>query len=78
MEMHEINGIQLIRRLREMNINVPAYIHTGHPELILNLDIEKYSISGVFEKPFLDYEKLKKILLSIPVLKICAKNTTGK
>jgi len=47
-------GIDLLRRLRELNIAVPVIVITGHGDVPLAVEAMKFGAADFFEKPFDD------------------------
>ncbi|HTV30453.1 MAG TPA: response regulator FixJ [Xanthobacteraceae bacterium] len=52
--MPEMNGIDLMRRLREMKIEVPVIVITGHGDVPLAVEAMKFGATDFLEKPFDD------------------------
>jgi two-component system response regulator FixJ len=52
--MPEISGIDLLRRLKELNIGVPVIVVTGHGDVALAVEAMKIGAADFFEKPFDD------------------------
>jgi len=49
-----MSGIDLLRRLRELNIAVPVIVITGHGDVPLAVEAMKFGAADFFEKPFDD------------------------
>ena len=52
--MPEISGIDLLRRLRELKIDVPVIVITGHGDVPLAVEAMKIGATDFLEKPFDD------------------------
>jgi two-component system, LuxR family, response regulator FixJ len=52
--MPGLSGIDLLRRLRELNIAAPVIIITGHGDVPLAVEAMKIGAADFFEKPFDD------------------------
>jgi two-component system, LuxR family, response regulator FixJ len=52
--MPEISGIDLLRRLKELNIAVPVIVVTGHGDVPLAVEAMKIGAAEFLEKPFDD------------------------
>jgi two-component system, LuxR family, response regulator FixJ len=52
--MPEISGIDLLKRLRELNLKVPVIVITGHGDIPLAVEAMKFGAVDFFEKPFDD------------------------
>jgi two-component system, LuxR family, response regulator FixJ len=52
--MPEISGIDLLRRLKELNIGVPVIVVTGHGDVPLAVEAMKIGAAEFLEKPFDD------------------------
>jgi len=50
--MPDMDGIEALRRIREMNSAVPVTLITGHPDSRLIQQAESYGISRIIRKPF--------------------------
>jgi two-component system response regulator FixJ len=52
--MREMSGIDLLRRLKELKIDVPVIVITGHGDVPLAVEAMKVGASDFLEKPFDD------------------------
>jgi two-component system, LuxR family, response regulator FixJ len=52
--MPEINGIELLRRLKELKIFLPVIVITGHGDVPLAVEAMKFGAVDFLEKPFDD------------------------
>jgi len=52
--MPGLSGLDLLRRLRELNIDAPMIIITGHGDVPLAVEAMKMGATDFFEKPFDD------------------------
>jgi two-component system, LuxR family, response regulator FixJ len=52
--MPEMSGIDLLRRLKELKIDVPVIVITGHGDVPLAVEAMKVGASDFLEKPFDD------------------------
>jgi two-component system response regulator FixJ len=52
--MPGLSGIDLLRRLRELNIAAPVIVMTGHGDVPLAVEAMKIGAADFFEKPFDD------------------------
>jgi two-component system response regulator FixJ len=52
--MPEMTGIELLKRLRETNVDVPVIVITGHGDIPLAVEAMKYGAADFFEKPYDD------------------------
>ncbi len=55
--MPEMNGIECIKKIRELNFNFPIILSTGSLGVVESLDIEKIGINKLLNKPY-DFETL--------------------
>ncbi|RST88089.1 response regulator [Aquibium carbonis] len=54
LRMPEINGVDLIRRLRDMAVSVPSIVITGHGDVPMAVEAMKAGALDFIEKPFED------------------------
>jgi two-component system, LuxR family, response regulator FixJ len=52
--MPEINGIELLRRLKELKVLLPVIVITGHGDVPLAVEAMKFGAADFLEKPFDD------------------------
>ncbi len=52
--MPEITGIDLLRRVKELGINIPVIVITGHGDISLAVEAMKIGAVDFLEKPFED------------------------
>jgi two-component system response regulator FixJ len=52
--MEEINGIELVRRLKAMGVDLPVVVMTGHGDVALAVEAMKAGVVDFLEKPFDD------------------------
>ena len=52
--MPEMSGIELLRRLRDMSIEIPVIVITGHGDISLAVEAMKVGAIDFLEKPFED------------------------
>ena len=52
--MPEMSGIELLRRLKELKVDVPVIVITGHGDIALAVEAMKTGATDFFEKPFDD------------------------
>jgi len=52
--MPDISGIELLKRLKELDRDVPVIVITGHGDVPLAVEAMKFGAADFFEKPFDD------------------------
>jgi two-component system response regulator FixJ len=63
--MPEMSGVDLLRRLRELNTPVPVIVITGHGDIPLAVEAMKLGAVDFFEKPFDDEALLAAVRSSL-------------
>ena len=63
--MPEIDGIELLRRLKALKVTVPAIVVTGHGDVPLAVEAMKIGALDFLEKPFNDEVMLVSIRLAL-------------
>ena len=61
LRMPEIDGIELLRRLKKLKINIPIIVITGHGDVPLAVEAMKIGAIDFLEKPFDDEVMLASI-----------------
>ena len=56
--MPEISGIDLLRRVKELRVDIPVIVITGHGDISLAVDAMKLGAVDFLEKPFDDDQLL--------------------
>jgi two-component system response regulator FixJ len=59
--MPEMNGIELMLRVREMGVHLPVVVITGHGDVPLAVEAMKAGASDFLEKPFRDNDLLNAV-----------------
>jgi two-component system response regulator FixJ len=59
--MPEMNGIELLKRLREIGITLPVIVITGHADIALAVEAMKSGAVDFMEKPFDDEALLRAV-----------------
>ncbi len=59
--MPEIDGLQLVRRLKSLGVTLPVIVMTGHGDVALAVEAMKAGVIDFFEKPFDDSQILAAI-----------------
>jgi two-component system, LuxR family, response regulator FixJ len=59
--MPEMNGLELMRRVREMGVRLPFIVITGHGDIALAVEAMKAGAVHFLEKPFSDEDLLKAV-----------------
>lgn len=52
--MPEMNGVELIRRLKQINVPDPVIVVTGHADVPMAIEAMKEGVAEFIEKPFSD------------------------
>jgi two-component system response regulator FixJ len=56
--MPEMDGLQLVRRLKAMGVTLPVIVMTGHGDVPLAVEAMKEGVIDFFEKPFDDEQMI--------------------
>jgi two-component system, LuxR family, response regulator FixJ len=59
--MPEMDGLQLVRRLKDMGVILPVIVMTGHGDVPLAVEAMKAGVVDFFEKPFDDEQLLEAV-----------------
>jgi two-component system response regulator FixJ len=59
--MPEMSGVELLRKLKEMSVDTPVILVTGHGDVSLAVEAMKAGASDFIEKPFAEERVLKAI-----------------
>ncbi|HEX5775158.1 MAG TPA: response regulator FixJ [Caulobacteraceae bacterium] len=59
--MPEMNGLELMRRVRAMGVDLPVIVMTGHGDVPLAVEAMKAGASDFLEKPFDDEDLLSAV-----------------
>jgi two-component system response regulator FixJ len=59
--MQDINGIDLVGRLRDRDITAPAILITGYPDGKISVRAANAGVKHVLQKPILDQSLVKHI-----------------
>jgi len=54
MRMPDMSGIEVIRRLKDLKVDIPVIVITGHGDVALAVEAMKLGATDFFEKPFND------------------------
>jgi CheY-like chemotaxis protein len=52
LRMPDMNGAEVLEKIREMNPGVPVVVITGYPDPAITKKAIKLGIAGVLQKPF--------------------------
>ena len=63
--MPEINGLEMVRRLKEMGVALPVIVITGHADVPLAIEAMHAGVSDFIEKPFDDVALLEAIRVAL-------------
>jgi two-component system, LuxR family, response regulator FixJ len=63
--MPRLSGIELLRRLKSMSIDLPVIVMTGHGDIALAVDAMKVGAIEFLEKPFDDEVLLKAVRVAL-------------
>jgi two-component system, LuxR family, response regulator FixJ len=70
--MPDMDGLQLLRRLKEMGVTLPVIVMTGHADVALAVEAMKLGALDFIEKPFSD-----EVLVGAIRLALARKNSLG-
>jgi two-component system, LuxR family, response regulator FixJ len=59
--MPEMDGLQLVKRLKELGVALPVIVMTGHGDVPLAVEAMKAGVIDFFEKPFDDEQILQAV-----------------
>jgi two-component system response regulator FixJ len=59
--MPGMDGLQLVRRLKDMGVTLPVIVMTGHGDVPLAVEAMKAGVVDFFEKPFDDEQLLEAV-----------------
>src|SRR5262249_50367287 len=76
--MPQITGIELIRKLKTMSIDLPVVVMTGHGDISVAVEAMKAGAVDFLEKPFDDEVLLKSIHFALDRYSQTAKKDTEK
>jgi two-component system, LuxR family, response regulator FixJ len=62
--MPDVSGIDLLKRLKELNIKMPVIVITGHGDVPIAVEAMKLGAADFFEKPF-DGDKMVAVVQSL-------------
>jgi two-component system response regulator FixJ len=65
LRMPEIDGMELVRRLGQMGVDLPIIVITGHGDVPLAVEAMKAGVRDFIEKPFDDDTILKAISVAL-------------
>jgi two-component system response regulator FixJ len=63
--MPEMNGLELMRRVREMGVRLPFIVITGHGDVALAVEAMKAGATHFLEKPFRDEDLLDAVTAAL-------------
>jgi len=63
--MPEMNGLELVRRLKERGVTLPVIVITGHGDVPLAVEAMRAGVVDFIEKPFDDEVFLKSVRLAL-------------
>jgi two-component system response regulator FixJ len=63
--MPQLSGIELLRRLKSMSVDLPVIVMTGHGDIALAVDAMKEGATEFLEKPFDDEVLLKAVRVAL-------------
>lgn len=63
--MPEMNGLELMRRVREMGVRLPFIVITGHGDIALAVEAMRAGAVQFLEKPFSDEDLLDAVTTAL-------------
>jgi two-component system response regulator FixJ len=63
--MPQMNGLELMRRIREMGVAMPVIVMTGHGDVPLAVEAMKSGAADFLEKPFSDEDLLGAVKIAL-------------
>ena len=63
--MPEMSGIDLLRRIKELGVDIPAIVITGHGDIALAVEAMKLGAVDFLEKPFDDDQLLAAVRVAL-------------
>ena len=64
-KMPQLSGIELLRKLKSMSVDLPVIVMTGHGDIALAVDAMKEGAIEFLEKPFDDVVLLKAVRVAL-------------
>lgn len=78
LRMPDMDGVELLRRLRSLNAMLPAIVITGHGDVKMAVEAMKNGALDFIEKPFSDEVLLASIARAVDQVKSQQKNDEGR
>ena len=76
--MPEVSGIELLQRLRDMNVTLPVIVITGHADVPLAVEAMKGGAADFIEKPFDDEVLLSAVRAALDRMQESGKRDTER